>query len=108
MAYADDIARVQAAVYGRYGLPAVWTAALDGTQTPVTVLRGDADTVIGFGQSQALAPDDQIRVRKSELAAPAQGDQVTIDGIVHEVAGDPRSTDPRRTEWSCTVLQRPA
>ena len=44
-----------------------------------------------------------IRVRKSELAAPAKGGVFTIGADTFTVKSDPRTDDAARLVWACTV-----
>lgn len=100
-------ARLLAVLYDQFGEPAIWTPADGGAAIPCTIRRKGEDVAFGFGQAEALAPKDLIKVRASEVARPAEGDVVTI---LNALGGQPVeafriAAEPMRrkagTEWLC-------
>ena len=70
MAFVDSLERQQEAVFARLGEDADW----EGITDPVRVILRHSEEVIG------LAVDDSVpnRVRRSEVASPAEGQEVTV------------------------------
>jgi hypothetical protein len=56
--------------------------------------------VVGFGESRAVLPTLLIDVRRSEVAEPASGDTIEIDGELFEVIAAP-IIDSVRLMWTC-------
>jgi hypothetical protein len=79
---------------------AIWRAGNAGAGTVVRVVTRRPDQVIGFGDSRAVLPTLLIDVRRSEVAEPASGDTVEIDGDLFEVIAAP-IIDSVRLVWTC-------
>lgn len=105
MPFSDALVRLEAAVFDRLGEDASWSG-ITGT---VRVRRREADEEIGFGHGFAIVDGARIKVRKSEVPAPIEGDQVQVldsNGTPLEdggfiVAGEPRLD--RKGVWTCPV-----
>jgi len=103
----DRRARLLASLYSTYGEPATWTPAGGGAAIPVTIRRHGEDIEVGFGGSAGLATKDFLRVRPSEVAAPARNDVVEVlDAPGGNVVATFRIiADPRLVkaggEWVC-------
>lgn len=105
MGFPQAISRIQATVFDRLGEPALW----GDEQTAVRVRRprdGDEDFRADYGQ--LVVTGAVIRVRKSEVAAPAEGDQVQIldddgnalaDGLF-TISAEPM-LDRKKQVWTC-------
>ena len=106
MSQTDRAARIQDAVFAAFGEDATW----QGVSDPVRVRRFEADERgdLGFGGS-AIVTGRMIRVRASDVAEPAKGEEVQIldkygepiAGALYVVTGDP--TMDRNRVWSCPV-----
>ncbi len=95
MSWASLLARQQAAVYAALGEDAQW----EGVADPVRVIQRDEDTLIG------VAVDDRcfLRVRQSEVPAPAQGQLVELaDGRRFTLTGTPMLD--RKRQWRCEAV----
>ena len=79
---------------------AVWRAGGVGAGTAVRVVTRRPDQVAGFSDSRAVLPTMLIEVRRSEVAEPASGDTVEIDGETFEVIAAP-TVDSLRLVWTC-------
>ncbi len=79
---------------------AIWRAGGAGTGTAVRVVTRRPDQVVGFGDSRAVLPTLLVDVRRSEVAEPASGDTVEIDGDLFEVIAAP-IIDSVRLMWTC-------
>jgi hypothetical protein len=79
---------------------AIWRAGGAGIGTAVRVVTRRPDQVVGFGDSRAVLPTLLIDVRRSEVAEPASGDTVEIDGDLFEVIAAP-IIDSVRLVWTC-------
>lgn len=98
-------ARLQAAVFGRLGENATWSG-ITGT---VRVCRREHDEELRMERGTLIERGGMVRVRKSEVAAPAEGDQVQVlddDGnpiadAAFTVTGEPQLD--RRGVWTCPV-----
>jgi hypothetical protein len=109
MAFADELAAMQAVIYENLGLPAWWTPS-GGEPYPVTLLadQGDKIGVIG-GLGKTNLSRNVFRVRVSELAvaapglSPKKGDKVQLQSAgspMLTVVDPPSADDSRRTEWT--------
>lgn len=84
---------------------AIWRAGGAGAGTVVRVITRRPDQVVGFGDSRAVLPTLLIDVRRSEVAEPASGDTVEIDGELFEIIAAP-SIDNLRLVWTCEASAR--
>jgi hypothetical protein len=101
----DVLNRQQAAIFDVLGEDAEW----QGVSGPVRVIRREADENIRTDYSDLLDTGRVIKVRKSEVSAPAEGQQVQI----LDANGDPVADalfqvdrEPmldRRGVWTCPV-----
>jgi hypothetical protein len=106
MPFGASQARLQQAVFDRLGEDAAWSGSVTAT---VRVRRRDADEEVGFVHGTALVDGHRIKVRKSEVPAPVEGDRVQIldeagapvDGALYAVAGEPKLD--RKGVWTCLV-----
>lgn len=74
MSFLQAQARLQAAVFDRLGEAATW----DGVSDSVRVIRRVADEQLRFDQATIIQTGVTLRVRKSEVAAPAEGQEVQV------------------------------
>jgi hypothetical protein len=79
---------------------AFWRAGGVGVGTAVRVIRKSPDEVVRFGDSRAVLPTLLIDVRRSQVAEPAAGDTVEIDGELFEIIAAP-TLDSFRMVWTC-------
>ena len=104
----DVLARQQDAIFRVLGEDAQW----DNVAGSVRVMRREADETIRSDFSELIGTGRTIKVRKSDVPAPAEGQQVQIldangdpaADALFEVAGEPQLD--RRGVWHCPV--RPA
>ena len=97
---ADRRARLLDAVYRAYGEASVWTPVGGGVPATPSVRRQIGEQVVRWGDSEAVMGSLILRVRRSELAAPAEGDLVTIAPDTFKVIAEPR-LEPVGQEWLC-------
>lgn len=97
---ADRRARLLDAVYRAYGEASVWTPAGGGVSSTPVVRRQAGDQVVSWGDSQAVMGTLILRVRRSEMAAPGEGDLVAIAPDTFKVIAEPR-LEPIGLEWLC-------
>jgi len=83
-----------------FATDAIWRAGGAGAGTAVRVVTRQPDQVAGFGDSRAVLPTLLIDVRRSEVAEPASGDTVEIDGAAFEIIAAP-TIDSLRLVWTC-------
>jgi hypothetical protein len=83
---------------------AVWRAGGVGAATAVRVVTRRPDQVVGFGDSRAVLPTLLVEVRRSEVAEPASGDTVEIEGELFEIIAAP-TTDSVRLVWTCEAAK---
>lgn len=107
MGFPQAIERQQQAVFDRLGEDATWTGAAD----PVRIRRprdGDEDFRLDYGE--LVARGTLLKVRKAQIAAPAEGHEIQIldeDGNAvadaqFVVTGEPK-LDRRKGVWTCQV-----
>ena len=91
------------AVFAGRGQAASYTPPGGGAAIPCVVIydAGDRDAASTFGRPFMRA--GIIRVRKSELAAPAKGGTFNVDAQTLTVQSDPRADDAERLVWAMTV-----
>jgi hypothetical protein len=95
--------------YATFGVAADWIDAGSANPSPVTVRLMAPDVEQTFGHSRAVVATAMIRVRASEVAAPAEGDQVqtwtddtrTQVAAQYRIIADPQMLDPHGLEWTC-------
>jgi hypothetical protein len=92
------------AVFTGRGRAASYAPPGGGALVPCVVIydAGDHEAASAFGRPFMRA--GVIRVRKSEVAAPAKGGVFTVGGDVYTVQSDPRADDAARLIWSMTVV----
>ena len=106
MSFAEAQARLQQAVFDRLGEDATWT----GVDAPVRVIRREYDEEGRFDVAVQVPTVRRLRVRKSEVPVPADGDEAQIldalgepvDGAFYRVAGEPQLD--RKGVWTCPVI----
>jgi hypothetical protein len=101
----DVLTRQQDAIFRVLGEAAQWQGVAD----PVRVRRREADETIRTDFSDLIGTGRTIIVRKAEVPAPVEGDQVQIlddagdplADALFELAGEPQLD--RRGNWHCPV-----
>lgn len=88
------------------GEDAIWQTGGVGAGVAVRVIRKSPDKIVGFGDSRAVMPSALIDVRSAEMALPAAGDTVEIDGSLFDIIAEPTS-DTLRLVWTCEASVRP-
>lgn len=109
MTFAESVARLQEAVFRTLGEDAEW----EGVAGTVRVRRHEADEELRLDRGSLVEAGAVIKVRKSEVAAPAQGQSVQIldeagdpvSGALYSVAGEPMLD--RKDVWTCRVTVIP-
>jgi hypothetical protein len=86
------------------GLDAVYRAGGADPGVPVRVILRRPDRISEFGETRIVAGTLLIDVRVGEVAAPADGDTIELDGVVYVVQGEP-IRDAERLVW--TIEARP-
>jgi hypothetical protein len=81
------------------GTAAVWRAGGADPGIPVRVIVRQPDRIGNFGETRIAAATLVIDVRVSEVAAPAEGDTIEIDGSVYIIQGEP-IRDAERLIWT--------
>jgi hypothetical protein len=71
---------------------------------PVRIIVRRPDRVGEFGETRIIAETLIIDVRVSEVAAPADGDTIEVDGTIYVIQGTP-IRDAERLVW--TIEARP-
>ena len=84
---------------------AQWKAGGTGAGVVCRIRFAQPDEVVNFGQSRAVMSAVLIRVRTADIAAPAEGDIVTVGTTDYRISGDPRYHGTRRLEWLCEAAQ---
>lgn len=82
---------------------AIYRPCGGGAGTPCRVIRAMPDQVNDFGSASIVSDSMRLDVRVSEIAAPQNGDTITVDAEVFVIHGDPRR-DRLRLVWQIDVL----
>jgi len=91
------------ALYGddNIAVDATWRSGGAGDGTGVRIIRTAPDKAARFGQSHLVVATDVFDVRRSEVAAAAEGDTATLAcGTVLTVIGTPM-LDEERLNFTC-------
>ncbi len=86
------------------GLDAVYRAGGTDPGVPVRVILRRPDRIGTFGETRLATETLVIDVRVSDIAAPADGDTIELDGAVYVIQGEP-IRDAERLVW--TIEARP-
>jgi hypothetical protein len=86
------------------GIDAVYRMGGANPGVPVRVILRRPDWVGEFGATRIIAETLIIDVRVSEVAAPADGDTIEVDGTIYVIQGTP-IRDAERLVW--TIEARP-
>lgn len=102
MSFAESVDRQQDAVFRALGEDAAWTGVAD----PVRIRCAERDQLDAWGESQSVVRTRFVRVRRNEVASPAEGDIVTRTAngaALLKVIGTPRLD--RKRVWTCEVIE---
>jgi hypothetical protein len=86
------------------GTDAVFRAGGADPGMPVRVIVRQPDRIGNFGETRIAAATLVIDVRVREVAAPAEGDTIEMNGAVYVIQGEP-IRDAERLVW--TIEARP-
>lgn len=78
---------------------AVYRAGGVGPDVPVRAIRKAPDEVTAFGAARVWSETMRVDVRVAEVASPAAGDHVMIEGTTYIVQGEP-VRDRERLVWT--------
>jgi hypothetical protein len=81
------------------GTDAVYRASDADPGTMIRVIIRQPDRIGTFGETRIAAATLVIDVRVSEVAAPAEGDTIEMDGAVYVIQGEPLR-DGERLVWT--------
>jgi hypothetical protein len=82
---------------------ALYRAQASVVQVPCRVSRAMPDQETEYGGATLISDSMRLDVRVSEVAAPKDGDLITLDGEVFVIHGQPRR-DRLRLVWSLDVV----
>jgi hypothetical protein len=86
------------------GIDAVYRAGGADPGVPVRVILRRPDRIDVFGETRIATETLVIEVRVSDVAAPASGDTIELDGAVYVIQGEP-IRNAERLVW--TIEARP-
>jgi hypothetical protein len=78
---------------------AAWRAGSADPGMPVRVIVRQPDRIGNFGETRIAAATLVIDVRVSEIAAPAEGDMIEMNGTLYVIQGEP-IRDAERLVWT--------
>ena len=81
------------------GIDTVYRAGGGDPGIPVRVILRRPDRVGEFGETRIVAETVMIDVRVDDVAAPAEGDSIEVNGTVYVIQGEP-VRDAERLVWS--------
>lgn len=102
------------AVFASFGKDAFYIAPYDAgdrTPLPCRVIRDSQDRIGDFGDTRIVAQGEIIEIRMSEISSPMKGGFISmavdgaflVDADKFEIISKPKSEDPERLVWRCTV-----
>ena len=71
-----------------------------GDGVAVRAMRRAPDDEITLAETRLVTPTSMFEVRVSEVAAPADGDTITLGSAVFVIQGTPRRRDPLQLIWA--------
>ena len=84
---------------------AVYRAGGADPGIPVRAIIRRPDRIGEFAETRILTETTMFDIRASEIAAPAEGDTIVVDGSTYVIQGEPMR-DAERLIW--TIEARPA
>ena len=93
-------------VFALYGAEASYMPPGGGTAIDCAVIRNQADRDLAGGLtgfSRPIVAGVTIEVRASEIAQPQRAGVFVIAGQNYQISEDPKTEDPDRLVWTCTV-----
>jgi hypothetical protein len=104
MSFSNAARRMQDSLFERGGDDALWKVGGSGDGVPCKLLISEPDVIQKFGEENIVLRTVTLKVRKSEIEAPAGGDvvAVTASGTNYTLVADAEPTlDAHRYVWSC-------
>jgi hypothetical protein len=86
------------------GADAIYRAGGSGEAITLRVIIRQPDRVGTFGETRIATETTIVDIRTSDIAAPAEGDTIEMNGIVYVIQGEP-IRDAERLVW--TIEARP-
>lgn len=103
MSFTEARARMDDAVFRRFGEDASYVSPHGQVSEGVRIIRKEADDESRFADSRMIMPTYRIRVRRSDIAKPEEGGRFVLneDGseLTLVVTGEPMA-NARRTIWT--------
>ena len=81
------------------GIDTVYRVGGADAEVPVRAIVRQPDRIGEFGETRIVAETLTIDVRVGEVATPAQGDTIEVNGTVYVIQGEP-VRDAERLVWS--------
>ena len=81
------------------GADAIYRAGGADPETMITAIVRQPDRVATFGETRIATQTTLVDIRTSEIAAPAEGDTLEMDGTVYVIQGEP-IRDAERLVWT--------
>lgn len=97
MSFAESVARQQDAIFHALGEDAEW----QGIAGTVRVRRSERDEDLRFDDGAAVVTTRFIKVRRSEVPSPEEGQKVVCAAGAFRLTGEPRLD--RKSVWTCEV-----
>jgi hypothetical protein len=111
MTFAGAALRMQDSVFSKGGSPAKWKSGGVGDGVDCRVIKAEPDTTIRYGQDRAIMPTAMVRVRRSEVDAPAEDDTVDIYGddgvtlvVTLKIIAEPM-LEKHRSVYTCEAVR---
>lgn len=93
-----DFGPMTDAGFRTFGRAAIYTPA-GGDPVAVTIILDAPVETVGLGATGARIPGYRAKLRKSEIAAPKRGDQVTSGGLTFKLQAAP-TLDAEGLAWA--------
>src|SRR5512134_3667098 len=81
------------------GVNAIYRAAGADPGTMIRAIIRQPDRIGTYGETRIASKTTIIDIRTSELAAPAEGDSIEMDGTIYVIQGEP-IRDAERFVWT--------
>ena len=81
------------------GVNAIYRAGGSGEAITLRAIVRQPDRVSTYGETRIATETTLVDIRTSELATPAEGDTIEMDGMVYVIPGEP-TRDAERLVWT--------
>ena len=91
-------------LFRQFGKPAWHIPGGTAEPVPITLIEKRPDEFVTINDHSIQTGTAFFEVRASELASPAKGDVIDLDGTRYVLEAPPRKQDPARLVWTLEAV----